>query len=220
MTTLHPTFLMLDIEGSTKIARSLSRKDYLERLHTPVYAELERLMQEHRGTMSGTPQGDDALMVFEKANDAVECALAIQRSLPKAPQPDAAGNVPKVGVRIGLHTTWSQVEPDAQGLYPNDENVIYLARFLKGVQGGRIIASAKLHQECDAKRWEWHAWKNRRIRDWDQGPEVLHELLYDGIEPREPGSQFLPDWFHEGNSYIPRPELEEEILSTGRRLRL
>lgn len=56
MPTPYPTFLMLDIEGSTKIARNLLRSAYLERLHAPLYAELNRLFALHRGELSGTPR--------------------------------------------------------------------------------------------------------------------------------------------------------------------
>ncbi len=49
MSNPYPTFLMLDIEGSSKIARSLSRQEYLERVNIPVYAELKRLIARHQG---------------------------------------------------------------------------------------------------------------------------------------------------------------------------
>lgn len=64
MSSQHPTFLMLDVKGSTKVVQALSRQDYLSRVHEPVYAKLQALFKQYEGEMSGTPHGDDALVVF------------------------------------------------------------------------------------------------------------------------------------------------------------
>ncbi len=210
MPTPYPTFLMLDIEGSTKIARSLSRKDYLERLHAPLYAELNRLFGLHGGELSGTPRGDDAVVVFENVNDALTCAVAIQKSLPKLRADDPAENVRKVAVRIVVHTAREQVMPDEHGLYQMAEDIIYTARLMTNVDGGQIIASDETHRVSDRKQWEWQCWPNRRVKNW-QEPQKFYELLYEGWTSREPGAQFMPGWFRETNHYVVRPELENRV---------
>ena len=211
MSNPYPTFLMLDIEGSSKIARSLSRQEYLERVNIPVYAELKRLIARHQGEMSGTPRGDDALVVFANVNDAIECAVAIQKSLPKLIVADTTEGAPRIGARVAVHTARKQVQPDENGLYPNAEDVIFTARMLVNVYGGQIVASDETHRVADSLQWNWQAWPNRRIKSFEEKPYTIHELLYEGWTSREPGSQFVPGWFREKNHYVSRPELENSV---------
>ena len=91
------TFLMSDIEGSTRLFHRLG-SDYV-----PLLAEHRRLLGEavarHAGAEVET-EGDALLLAFADAADAVAAALDGQRALAAHAWP-AGGDV---RVRIGLHT--------------------------------------------------------------------------------------------------------------------
>lgn len=119
MSVQHPTFLMLDVKGSTKVVQAMSRQEYVNRVHEPVYAKLEALFGHYDGTMSGTPHGDDALVVFEDVNKAIECAVAIQAELPKVVTADAEQKVRELQVRSAVHRAVKETTPLSDGLYSN-----------------------------------------------------------------------------------------------------
>ena len=182
----------------------MSRHDYKTTVLDPHLQKLRELVTRHRGRISGTPAGDSIMAAFWYASDAIECAASIHKELA------ILGSTQKV--RIGIHTSRREVTPD-DGLYLQEEDVIYAARIMGIAHEEQVIVSSNARENCDAKRWQWKEWRNRRVKDWQEEPQILHELLYDGVEREEPGSQFLPDWFREQNQYIPRPALEEEILN-------
>ena len=208
------TFLFTDIVGSTQAARALPYQHYSLQLLQPQFAEIKRLVEaEHRGRISGSPAGDSIMAAFTDVNDALACAIAIQNALPTITHTDRDGKEWALSARIGVHTSEMQVTPDAQGLYSQREDVIYAQRIMSVAHGGQIVLSSNGHRQCEAKRWQWQEWKNRRIKSFEEAPQILHELLYEGWTSREPGSQFLPAWFQELNRYVPRPTLETAILN-------
>ncbi len=204
---------MLDVKGSTKVVQALSRQDYLTRVNTPVYAKLQALFTRYGGEMSGTPHGDDALVVFDDVNNALTCAVAIQEELPKLVAPDPEPRVQQLQVRIAVHRAVKETGPVDGNHYPNDPEVIYVARMLQYVEGGQVLASRETFDRSDNKRWQWQSWNNRLIEKWDETPQTLYELIYPGWKSLEPGIRFRPEWFRETNQYISRPALEQRIAA-------
>jgi class 3 adenylate cyclase len=91
------TFLFTDVEGSTELVKRLQER-YAEVLAAH-YDLLRRVFAVHDGVEIGT-QGDALFVVFGRARDAVEAAVAAQRALGDHRWPDEA----RVSVRMGLHT--------------------------------------------------------------------------------------------------------------------
>ena len=91
------TFLFTDIEGSTRLVQEL-RAAYAE-----VLAEHGRLLREAfqaRGGQVVDTQGDAFFVAFARAKDAIEAAVAAQRSLDAHAWPGGGA----VRVRMSLHT--------------------------------------------------------------------------------------------------------------------
>ena len=91
------TFLLTDIEGSTRLERQLRERygDVLDQHRRLMRAALER----HGGHEIDT-QGDSFFFVFARASDAVAAAVEAQRALTNHAWPDGT----QVRVRMGLHT--------------------------------------------------------------------------------------------------------------------
>ena len=91
------TFLFSDIEGSTRLAKSL-RAAYAELL-----ADHQRILRNSFTEAGGheiDTQGDSFFVAFPRASDAVAAAVSAQRALAAHRWPGGA----EVRVRIGLHT--------------------------------------------------------------------------------------------------------------------
>lgn len=119
------TFLFSDIEGSTELSRR----------HGAAYGDLRaehrRILREAFGAHRGhevDAEGDAFFVVFERATDAVEAAVAAQRALVAA---DA------VRVRMGLHT--SEPHLHAEGYV--GVGVSRAARICAAAHGGQIVLS-------------------------------------------------------------------------------
>ena len=124
------TFLMSDIEGSTRLFHRLGG-DYV-----PLLAEHRRLLRDavarHRGSDVET-EGDALLLAFGDAADAVAAALDGQRALAAHDWP-AGGDV---RVRMGLHT--GEANPVGGGYVALA--VHQAARICAGAHGGQILMS-------------------------------------------------------------------------------
>jgi len=90
------TFLLTDIERSTELLGRLGDR------YAPLLADVRRLVRAAVRQAGGTEvsaRGDDVFAVFERAYEAVEGALAIQRAMGAGAWPDGTD----VRLRIGLH---------------------------------------------------------------------------------------------------------------------
>jgi class 3 adenylate cyclase len=90
------TFLLTDIERSTELLGRLGDR------YAPLLADVRRLVRAAVRQAGGTEvsaRGDDVFAVFERAHEAVEGALAIQRAMEAGAWPDGLD----VRLRIGLH---------------------------------------------------------------------------------------------------------------------
>ena len=124
------TFLFADIEDSTRLLHQLGDR------YTTVIEAYHRLLREvfHRaGGYEEDPVGESLFVVFPRASDAVNAALAAQRALTTSAWPDGV----VLRVRMGLHTGQPIV---AGGGYVGLE-VHRAARIASVGWGGQILLS-------------------------------------------------------------------------------
>ena len=125
------TFLLTDIEGSTALLHVLGDA------YADVLADLRRLQRAAvRGARGHvvSARGDDVFAVFERAEAAVDAALAIQREMLERDWPDDQD----VRLRIGLHRGRpSLTETGYVGI-----SVHAAARICFSAHGGQIVMSA------------------------------------------------------------------------------
>jgi ABC-type glycerol-3-phosphate transport system substrate-binding protein len=91
------TLLFTDIEGSTRILRSVGEGS------VAVLAEHHRILRKAAAEQGGREidyQGDSFLFAFERANAALGAAVLAQRALSEHPWPEGG----EIRVRMGLHT--------------------------------------------------------------------------------------------------------------------
>ena len=127
------TFMFTDIENSTTLVQALGDEAWetLLRWHDDT---LRGLFAAHRGDEI-TATGDGFFVGFDTPDEALACAVAIQRRL--AEHRTAHGFAPQV--RIGVHASQAtQVEQTFQG-----KGVHEAARIAALAAGGQIFASAE-----------------------------------------------------------------------------
>lgn len=119
------TFLFSDIEGSTELSRQHGAAwGDLRAEHRRVLSEA---FAEHGGAVVET-EGDAFFVVFDRATDAVEAAVAAQLALEAATA---------IRVRIGIHTTEPHLHSDGYvGV-----GVSRSARICAAAHGGQIVLS-------------------------------------------------------------------------------
>jgi predicted ATPase/class 3 adenylate cyclase len=125
------TFVMTDIEGSTRLFRELGER-YVELLATH-QGLLRAPFLNHGGVEVGT-EGDALFFVFPDAAKAVAACLEGQRALATHPWPPGV----VLRVRIGVHT--SEATPVGNDYV--DLAVHQVARISAGAHGGQILLSA------------------------------------------------------------------------------
>jgi class 3 adenylate cyclase len=124
------TVLFTDIEGSTQLTESLGDADWLDVLRAH-----NALVRDQVAAHSGIEvksQGDGFMLAFASADDALDCAIGIQRALAATPS-DGHG----LRVRIGLHTGEPIREED--DFFGKD--VVLAARIAAEARGGEILVS-------------------------------------------------------------------------------
>jgi len=208
------TFVFTDIAASTRMTAALGSAVYREAMLAPHNQRIRHAITEHDGYEFKT-MGDAFMVAFERADDALAYAVAIQQALvqPAITATDPQGNEWTIRVRIGVHTAQEELCPDDKGDYHGDD-VNFAARVESLGAGGQIIAHDSTYRAAgSATRYQWQEWPNRRLKSFDQ-PEIVWELLWDGQAPREPGARWFPDWFFgEPNEYIQRPDRQDEVLA-------
>lgn len=208
------TIIFTDIEDSTRMTRALGDSIYREKLGDPHNTRIRDAITAHNGHEVKTI-GDSFMVAFQRADDALACASAIQQNLsnPLLLATDEDGKEWTVKVHIGVHTAQRELFPDATGDY-NGDDANYAARVESLGAGEQVVVSDSTYKAGSRERYGWKEWPNRRIKSFDT-PETIWEMRWDGGDSRgEPGARWLPDWFMgERNRYIPRPELEERVLN-------
>ena len=124
------TFLFTDVEDSTGLVRDLGD------VYGRVLAEHRRLVRravEDRGGFVIDCRGDESFLVFGRADDAVETAIAIQQKHDSHGWPGAR----EVRVRMGIHTGEPALEDhDYVGI-----DVHRVARLCSAGHGGQVLLS-------------------------------------------------------------------------------
>jgi len=125
------TFLMSDIEGSTRLLRALGVDRYESALQAH-RALLREAFARHAGFEVGT-EGDSFFVAFGRAQDAVRAAVDAQSALAGHAAPDGE----RIRVRIGIHTCEASVSGDnyvGMGVHRT-------ARISATGHGGQIVLS-------------------------------------------------------------------------------
>lgn len=178
------TFLMTDIEGSTKMwdASPSSAKPALDRHDRIVLEQVER----NQGQLveSGR-EGDSVLVVFRQASDAVACALDAQLSFQREKWPAGVD----MRVRIAVHTGEAELR---SGHYIGAP-LYRCARLMAAAHGGQILVS-RATQELVADGLpngvSLRDLGPHRLRDLSR-PEHVFQLLHPDLETEFPALESL-----------------------------
>ncbi len=171
------TFLFTDIEGSTLLEREL-REQYSE-----VLAEHRRLLREAFAIYDGhevDTQGDSVFVVFPRARDAVDAAVAAQRAIVEHKWPNGR----QVRVRIGMHTGEAMLD---DGRYVGLA-VHRGARISAAGHGGQILLSGSTRDvveddlPADQRLIDLG---EQRLKDLPR-PERVFQLCADGLPTEFP----------------------------------
>jgi class 3 adenylate cyclase len=212
------TILFTDVEDSARMAAALG--DRYRAMNDEHFRRLRAAIDRHGGYEDLTA-GDSFLVLFDRADDALACAVAMQQALaePGITEVDRDGTPWTLRVRIGIHSSDVEIDPrtDAKTGRPHYRSlpdVNFAARVMGPAAGGQILVSEAAHRAAGSgERYSWKDWPNRRLKSFDQ-PKTVWELMWDGKPRGEPGKRWLPAWFFgESNRYIPRPVLEALLLS-------
>lgn len=127
------TFLLTDVEGSTKLweGHPEEMKVAMARHHT-IAQELSEIHSGFRPRDQG--EGDSLVLVFAGAVDAVKCALRFQLALHKEPWPEHT----PLRVRMALHTGEAEL---ADATNYAGTTIIRCARLRAIAHGGQILLS-------------------------------------------------------------------------------
>ncbi|MBT7806879.1 tetratricopeptide repeat protein [Candidatus Poribacteria bacterium] len=208
----HITLVFTDIEDSSRMATALGDTAYGEEIRQLHNARIRESLAGHNGYEVKTI-GDSFMIAFQSADDALACVCDIQRRLtdPRIAATDRDGTTWICQVRIGVHTTETQLHPDPSGDYHGGD-VNFAARVESLGVGCQVLVSANTHRVADEKPHEWMSWEGRRIRSFAD-PETVYELLWDGKSRGEPGSGWFPGWyFGEPNAYVERPAKQDDVF--------
>ncbi|MDX1448680.1 MAG: adenylate/guanylate cyclase domain-containing protein, partial [Acidimicrobiia bacterium] len=197
------TFLFTDIEESTRRwAESEKMSDVL--------AEHDRIVREATEGFGGRVvkhTGDGVFAVFDRAGDAVQSAVAIQRGLS-----GLTYETEPVRVRMGLHAG-SAVERD-DDLFGLD--VSTCARIMSAAHGGQILASDAVRSlTAGLETIEFVSLGSHRLKDLAD-PRDLFQISAPGLHDRFPPIRTLEAVHHnlpvQLTSFIGREEDVEAVV--------
>jgi class 3 adenylate cyclase len=167
------TFLVSDIEGSTRLLARLGRERYARTL-----AEQQRLLREIFAAGGGDEvdtQGDSFLVAFRSAIDAVAAAVDAQRAVARHEWPEGS----ELRVRIGIH---SGEADSSEGRYVGLA-VHRAARIGAIASGGQVLVSSATRELIEGdldggiSLVELGA---ARLKDFDR-PEPIAQVAADGL---------------------------------------
>ena len=137
------TVMFTDIEGSTAMTERLGDQKAQEviRIHNAI---IRQQVAAHQG-FEVKSQGDGFMMAFSSARRALDCAIAIQKTLAAH---NAENSDEPIKVRIGLHTGEAIKEGDDFF----GKSVILAARIASQAHGGKILVSSLLKALVESSR--------------------------------------------------------------------
>ena len=132
--------LFSDIEDSTALNERIGDRAWVKLIdrHDKV---TRKLVGEHCGHVVKS-QGDGFMVAFAHPDEAVHCAIDMQRALGGNAKSRGAGNDKRVRVRIGIHTGKSVRRGD--DLF--GRNVAMAARVAAAADGGEILVSESVRE--------------------------------------------------------------------------
>lgn len=186
------TLMFTDIVGSTMLRDALVAEHgesegndrYRSRILAPHNERIRGLLAKHRGFEVKTI-GDAFLAAFAKPEDAVSCAVEIQRSLRAEP---IAANGGALEVRIGIHTGQADyVERDGKPDY--DGHAVNIAArvesLLKG--GSRVYCSGETKALAKtAPGLRFHSYGAYPLKGVSARVEIFDVLWHDALQPAPP----------------------------------
>ena len=178
------TFLMTDIEGSTKVW------DALPALAKPALVRHDQIIQEHVAKNQGQivesgREGDSVLAVFTQARDAVACACDVQRSLQHEGWPPGI----KMRVRIAVHTG----EAELRSSHYVGAPLYRCARMMAVAHGGQVLVSKATEELVVDGLTGGISLRDlglHRLRDLSR-PEHVYQLLHPDLEADFPALETL-----------------------------
>ncbi|WP_158287879.1 tetratricopeptide repeat protein [Falsiroseomonas bella] len=175
---LPVTLLFTDVEGSTRLLRSLGDESY-RLLLAELSATLRAHFAEHGGVVVDS-QGDGFFIAFERSPmDAVAAALTCQRSL--AGKAWTGGCAPRL--RMGIHTGLVRRGVAALGGGYVGLEVHRTARLCAAGHGGQVLLSATMHAILQGHLPDGvglRALGHHRLPDLP-APEPIFQLLAPGL---------------------------------------
>jgi predicted ATPase/class 3 adenylate cyclase len=170
------TFLMTDIEGSTRLWErdAAAMQPVLARHDSLVKTNVEKAGGQ---LVEAGREGDSALAVFGRARDAFACALRLQRALIREAWPEGVD----LRVRLALHSG----EAELRAGHYHGLAVYRCARLLAAGHGGQVLvsqATAELGRDVLPRAASLRELGLHRLKDLSR-PEPVFQLLH----PELPG---------------------------------
>ena len=197
------TLLFTDIEGSTRLARSLGdRFEAVLEAHNRI---LRDSFSAHGGTRSNEA-GDGFFVVFARARDAVAAAVEAQRALAAESWPENAA----VKVRMGIHTGEVNLADTHRGVA-----VHRVARISAAAHGGQIVLSQSTQTTVEdvevlVPDLSFEDLGDHLIKDFDR-PVRLYQLVAPGLDERFPP---LSGVEQSGRARTPADDLSIRLLGS------
>jgi predicted ATPase/class 3 adenylate cyclase len=174
--SLHPTgtvtFLLTDIEASTKLAQKF--QDTWPLIQTQLDTLMQAAMATHQGYIFRSI-GDEFGIAFETALNALEASLAAQRALNKE---DWGGKGP-IRVRMGLHTGPATPRADE---YEGYLTLAHTKRLMSIAYGGQILLSESTEALLRDSLPEGITLKDlgvHRLKDFERGEHIFQVVAPD-----------------------------------------
>jgi class 3 adenylate cyclase/predicted ATPase len=189
--------MFTDIVGSTALRDALvgahgdgeGNRRYREQVLDPHNERIRALIDAHRGFEVKT-NGDSFMVAFASAEDAVVCAVAIQRSLRDTPIATSDAGKP-LAVRIGMHTGSAfHVERDGKPDY--DGHAVNIAARVEGLlKGGeRIYCSGETAALAKPPpNIRFHSYGPYAVKGVSGKVEIVEVLWHETIKPAPPEQQ-------------------------------
>jgi predicted ATPase/class 3 adenylate cyclase len=173
------TFLFSDVEGSTRLARSLSPDEWAAVLEA--HDELvDAAVSTHRGAVV-KHEGDGTFAAFGRSTDALGAAVAMSAAVVAKAWPAGA----LIRLRIGLHRGEGRLTKDGADYLGVD--VHYAARLAGAGNGGQVLLSDAALRGLDGVLPGGAAIVSagrRRLKDFEE-PLLVHRLVIPGIADDE-----------------------------------
>ena len=175
------TFVFTDIEGSTRLIRSLGDA------YTPVLERHREILREawrHHDGHEVDTEGDSFFVAFEGAADAIAACATAQLALGAEPWPPGA----QVRVRMGVHSGVAVPHEDDYVAFA----VHQAARVVNTGHGGQIVVSADTASGVQLpSHLSLRSLGRYRVRDFDE-PLELWQVHGAGLEDTFPALRVLP----------------------------